>query len=67
MSFKLGQTVYIKTDPNQYENTIVSVKEFVGGSKVYTLGCNGSYIDVYEIELSEEKDVLKVVTSYEGN
>lgn len=65
MGFKLGQTVYIKTDPKQEECIVVSRTEFVGGTKTYTVGYNGARIDVYEAELSNEKDVVKVITSYQ--
>jgi hypothetical protein len=59
MMFKLGQMVYIKTDREQIQHQIVSRREYVGGSKTYTLACNGSYIDVYEEEMSIEVDVLR--------
>jgi hypothetical protein len=67
MGFKLGQTVYLKTDSEQHENTVIAKREFFGGTVTYTIGCNGSYIDIYECELSTELDVLKKldVTRYE--
>ncbi len=65
MGFKLGQSVYLKTDPQQLEGIVVGKSEFVGGSVVYKVGWNGSYVDVYEVELTGEEDTLKKVTNYE--
>jgi hypothetical protein len=59
MGFKLGQTVFIRTDPEQMECIVVSKTEFIGGTTKVTIGCNGSYFDLYDIELSGEMDVLK--------
>ena len=69
MGFKLGQTVYIKTDPQQMESIVVSRTDFIGGTTKYTIGCNGSYFDLYDIELCAEMDVLKKmdVTKYEDS
>jgi len=67
MGFKLGQTVFIKTDSEQRESIVTSRHEYVGGTVSYTVGCNGSYWEVYECELSSDIDVLKKmdVTRYE--
>lgn len=59
MKFKLGQMVYIITDPEQKEYIIIARREFLGGTKTYTLAHDGMYIDTYEVELSDEKDPLK--------
>jgi len=59
MGFKLGQTVYLKTDAEQVENIIVSKRELVGGTVIFTIGSNGSYFDVYDVELSPHIDELK--------
>lgn len=61
MGFKLGQTVYIKTDDEQEENIIVARKEFHGGTVTYTVGHKGGYAEVYECELSDEPDELKIL------
>ena len=61
MGFKLGESVFIKTDPEQNENIIVAKTEFIGGTVVLTIACNGSRIDVYECELSSEPDQLKLL------
>ena len=61
MGFKLGESVFLKTDNEQHENIVVSVRQFYGGTTTYTISCNGSYIDVYECELSHEPDTLKML------
>ena len=61
--FDFGQLVYIKTDPQQMAVQIVEIAFHVGGTVMYSVGCNGSYNDVYEAELSAEVDTLMKVTS----
>jgi len=61
MGFKLGQTVYIKTDPKQFENKVVSKTEFYGGTIMYTISCNGSRVDVYGCDLTHERDELRAL------
>jgi len=61
MNFKIGDSVYVKTDPNQEDGIIVAKREFIGGTVVFTCGWNGNYIDLYEQELSKERDELKVL------
>lgn len=61
MSFKLGESVFLKTDPEQLENIIVAKTEFVGGTVMYTVSSNGQRGDVYECEISYEPDQLKML------
>jgi hypothetical protein len=61
MDFKLGESVFLVTDDEQAEYMVVSVRQFYGGSMVYTIGNNGNYLDVYECELSTEPDALKLL------
>jgi hypothetical protein len=61
MSFKLGESVFLKTDPEQHENIIVARTEFVGGTVIYRIACNGSTFDVYGCELTDEPDQLKLL------
>jgi hypothetical protein len=61
--FDFGQLVYIKTDPNQMAVQIVEIAFHVGGTVMYSVGCNGTYTDVYEAELTDEIDTLMKVTS----
>ena len=53
--------VYIKTDPEQMPVQIIAVRFHMGGSVTYTVGCNGTYQEVYEDEINEEQDTLKRV------
>ena len=59
--FTLGSMVYIKTDPEQLAVQIIAVRFHIGGSVTYTVGCNGTYQEVYEDEINEEQDTLKRV------
>jgi hypothetical protein len=61
-AFDFGSEVYIKTDREQIPCQITAVRFFVGGTITYTVACNGTYIDVYEVELTDELDTLKKVT-----
>lgn len=61
MGFKLGESVFIKTDEEQVEHMVVSIRQFYGGTTTYTIGANGGYVDVYECEISLEPDTLKML------
>lgn len=61
MSFKLGASVYVKTDPNQEQGIVISKREYIGGSVTYTCGWNGIYVELYEQELTTEPDPLKAL------
>lgn len=61
MSFKLGDLIYVKTDPNQEQGMIVGKREFIGGTVVFTCGWNGTYLDLYEQELTHERDEVKAL------
>ena len=61
MNFKLGDTIYVKTDPNQDEGIIVGKTELIGGTVVSRCGWNGSYVELYAQELTHEPDPLKVL------
>lgn len=58
MGFKLGQTVFLKTDADQRPNIVVAKREFYGGTVVYTVSSDGAYIDVYSCELTEDRNEL---------
>jgi hypothetical protein len=57
--FNFGQLVYIKTDPEQMPVQIIAIRFHMGGTVTYTTGCNGTYQDIYEDELTAEIDTLK--------
>ena len=40
--FDFGQLVYIKTDPQQMAVQIVEIAFHVGGTVMYSVGCNGT-------------------------
>ena len=53
--FKLGETVYLKTDPDQYARIIVALQITVDGGMLYKLAINMSEQWHYEVELQREK------------
>ncbi len=57
--YKFGDILYIKTDPEQDENTLIAVIQ-EPGALVYRLrGYDGEINEVYEFEVSDNKDPLK--------
>lgn len=61
MRFTLGDTVYLKTDPNQEQLMIISKREFIGGTVTFICGLNGAYLELYEQELTHERDEVKAL------
>ena|GEM_PF-882445 len=59
--FDLGDIVYLRTDPEQYERIITRI-EVSPGRLIYctSLGDNES-VQHFDFELSKEKDVLKSI------
>jgi len=53
--FKLGETVFLKTDPDQYARIIVAIQITVDGGMLYKLAINMSEQWHYEVELQREK------------
>jgi hypothetical protein len=53
--FKLGETVFLKTDPDQYARIIVALQITVDGGMLYKLAINMSEQWHYEVELQREK------------
>jgi hypothetical protein len=53
--FKLGETVFLKTDPDQFARIIVAIQITVDGGLLYKLAINMSEQWHYEIELQREK------------
>jgi len=62
--YDIGDIVYLKTDINQKERMITMVS-VTPGSHVYTLSCGDDSSDHYEIEITDTKDVIKTLTSYD--
>jgi hypothetical protein len=59
--FSIGELVFIKTDEDQRENIIVSINIYPNNMITYTIGNAGYYTEVYEFELTREKNTLKKV------
>jgi hypothetical protein len=55
--YELGQMVYIKTDKEQMRRMVVSIS-FRPTGVLYELNCGVSNSWHYEMEVSEEKDVI---------
>jgi hypothetical protein len=53
--FKLGETVYLRTDPDQYARIIVAIQITVDGGMLYKLAINMSEQWHYEVELQRDK------------
>jgi hypothetical protein len=53
--FKLGETVYLKTDPDQFSRIIVALQLTVDGGLLYKLAINMSEQWHYEVEITREK------------
>lgn len=55
--FKIGQDVYLIADPEQAQLQIVAVVITPNGYE-YTVRILGELVDVFDIELSEQKNVI---------
>lgn len=56
--YNFSDTVYLKHDPEQTEWMVTSITVYPIGIS-YTISSGKDVIDVYEMELSNEKNVLK--------
>lgn len=56
--FKLGELVYLKTDPEQMARIIISLQISVDGGLLYKLAIGMSEQWHYEVEISREKDIV---------
>jgi hypothetical protein len=54
-TFKIGQTVYLKTDPEQYEHIITGIMVRTSGL-VYELSFCDKTTDHYEFEITADID-----------
>jgi hypothetical protein len=62
--YDIGDIVYLKTDISQKERMITMIG-ITPGNNVYTLSCGDDSSDHYEIEITDTKDVIKTLTSYD--
>lgn len=58
--FKLGEMVYLKTDPEQMARIIISLQISVDGGLLYKLAIGMSEQWHYEAEISRDRDVVLV-------
>lgn len=56
-TFTLGQIVYVKSDPEQKPNQIVSIALDVSGGIAISISRDGSTLLVYPAELTSEKNL----------
>lgn len=60
-NFDIGNLVYLKTDPNQLEWMVLQVRFCVDGTSYFLArGCDTYW--AYDIELSNDKDLVKALT-----
>lgn len=55
--FKLGEMVYLKTDPDQYARIIVAIQATIDGGLLYKLCVNMSEQWHYEVEIQRDKSI----------
>lgn len=55
--FNLGDHVYLTTDPDQLRRIVIAIQVSLNGL-LYLLACGDSSCWHYEIEISNERDVL---------
>ncbi len=65
--FELGATVYLKTDPHQFERIVVERTEKYGGSKSYWLACGDGCGIHYPVEITEDYNQCKALDIREPN
>ena len=63
IEFMIGQTVYLKTDTDQNERMVVGVSLRPCNLVTYALTYSTTETWHYGIEISSERDVLKVTTN----
>jgi hypothetical protein len=56
--YKLGQFVYLRSDPRQQPWMIVSISARIDGSVLYTITLGTAAYHAYEQELSAERNEL---------
>ncbi len=59
IKFELGQTVYVKTDPDQLERLVTGITLRPNNQVCYALSFIGSEVWCYEFEISTERDYAK--------
>ena len=54
--YKIGETVYLVTDPEQYARIITGIKVRPGGLLMYELSCAEEASEHYDFEISDKED-----------
>lgn len=57
LDFDIGDTVYLKTDPDLYPRIVVEIKLLPNDLAVYLVSCNGETTDHYGFELLDKKPI----------
>jgi hypothetical protein len=58
-TFEIGQTVYLKTDPDQLERFVTGLFVRPGNRLMYELACAEDTSQHYDFEISAERDAVK--------
>ncbi len=56
--FKIGELVYLKTDPNQEVRMVIGYVLRYHDILIYTLSCGDNESNHYDLEISTEKNIL---------
>lgn len=62
MKYDTGQMVYLMTDVEQLARMIVAITTYIDGSVMYHLVCGTEHTTHYEVEITEEKNILMGIT-----
>lgn len=57
-----GQSIYIKSDPEQFEHTLVGIAVYPPNQIKFIISYFGEITELYDFECSIEKDTLKGLT-----
>ena len=60
--YDIGDVVYLKTDDEQKERMITSIK-IAPGCHIYYLSCGDEESTHYDIEITTDKDILKTLNN----
>lgn len=58
-----GQTIYIKTDPDQVDHTLIGIKVVPPNQIKFILSCYGEICELYDFECSTVRDDEKFYES----
>jgi len=63
IKYKIGDMVYLVTDPDQHQRMVLKITLWPGGSVSYCLSIGAEESWHFDIEFSAKRDVVKAVTS----